>query len=90
MGTTIGAQVSIYPLSGGSLGPAIGAVCEKLREHRVEFQTGSMSSVAHGDSESMFTALREGFEVAAEGGPVVMVVTFSNACPFPDRSRGTP
>jgi uncharacterized protein YqgV (UPF0045/DUF77 family) len=84
MAITISAQVSVYPLSGASLAPAIDAVCGQLRDHRVEFETGTMSTVARGDSERIFAALREGFERAARTGSVVMVVTLSNACPAPE------
>ena len=42
-----------------------------------------MSTLAHGDSEKMFAALREAFESVASVGAVVMSVTVSNACPLP-------
>jgi tRNA-Thr(GGU) m(6)t(6)A37 methyltransferase TsaA len=40
-----------------------------------------MSSVIAGDDAAVFAALQEAFRRVAEQGQVVMVVTFSNACP---------
>ena len=40
-----------------------------------------MSTFATGESENLFEALREGFEVLARRMGVVLDVTISNACP---------
>jgi F420-0:gamma-glutamyl ligase-like protein len=36
-----------------------------------------------GSGETVFAALQNAFERVSELGPVVMVVTLSNACPLP-------
>jgi len=36
----------------------------------------------------VFAALQEAFRRTAEQGQVVMVVTFSNACPVPEKTTG--
>ena len=48
---------------------------------------GPMSSVALGEEEQVFSALKEAFVKSAEGGQVVWVLTLSNACPLPERAR---
>jgi uncharacterized protein YqgV (UPF0045/DUF77 family) len=40
-----------------------------------------MSTVVSGDYDRMFDALKQAFQVTAEQGEIVMVVTLSNACP---------
>jgi uncharacterized protein YqgV (UPF0045/DUF77 family) len=83
---SIAAQVSLYPLHQESLSPAIGEALRIFREHGLEVQPGAMSSVLVGDAVNLFAALREAFLQVAEQGHVVMVVTFSNACPVPSRA----
>lgn len=79
----IAAQVSLYPLRQESLSPAIEEALRIFREHGLEVQPGSMSTVITGDDQDIFSALREAFAHVAEQGHVVMTVTFSNACPVP-------
>jgi uncharacterized protein YqgV (UPF0045/DUF77 family) len=81
---TVSAQVTIYPMRQERLGPAIGAVCSALVNQGLEPQVGPMSSVVVGDLTQIFAALRDGFERAATGGHVAMVLTVSNACPVQD------
>jgi tRNA-Thr(GGU) m(6)t(6)A37 methyltransferase TsaA len=45
-----------------------------------------MSSVIRGDDAAVFAALQEAFRRVASQGQVVMVVTFSNACPVPSKT----
>jgi len=78
---SVSAQISIYPLRQERLGPAVEAVRLALESRRLEPEVGPMSTFVTGDSESIFAALREAFEQAAETGPVAMVLTVSNACP---------
>ena len=40
-----------------------------------------------GDSSKVFQTLQCAFEKAAEEGDIVMVATFSNACPAPSKSK---
>jgi uncharacterized protein YqgV (UPF0045/DUF77 family) len=77
----IAAQVSLYPLRQESLSPAIDDALEIFREHGLHVEAGSMSSLIVGDDAALFAALQEAFCRAAGQGQVVMVATFSNACP---------
>jgi uncharacterized protein YqgV (UPF0045/DUF77 family) len=79
MGVT--AQVSIYPLGQGQLEPAIKAVWDAFRAHGLQYEAGPMSTLLGGNEETVFHALRDGFQAAAEFGGTVMTVTISNACP---------
>ena len=46
-----------------------------------------MSSLVAGEETVIFTALQSAFSRVAEQGPVVMVATFSNACPMPGKTE---
>jgi uncharacterized protein YqgV (UPF0045/DUF77 family) len=82
---TVSAQISIYPLRQEHLGPAIDAVRAALEGHGIEVEVGPMSTLATGEADRLFDALREAFARAAATGPVALVFTVSNACPLPDR-----
>jgi uncharacterized protein YqgV (UPF0045/DUF77 family) len=82
----ITAQVSLYPLREDDLSPSIDAVTSALARHGIERQTGAMSTLVWGDDEKVFPALVDAFREAAARGHVVMVVTMSNACPWPGKS----
>jgi uncharacterized protein YqgV (UPF0045/DUF77 family) len=79
MGVSV--QVSLYPLGQASLSPVIVEALRIFREHGLEVEPGAMSSLITGEDNAIFSALQEAFRRAAEHGPVVMVATFSNACP---------
>jgi uncharacterized protein YqgV (UPF0045/DUF77 family) len=80
----VAAQVSLYPLRSARLSPAIGRALATFREHGLDLQAGTMSTIVSGDDEAVFAALRQAFAAAAaDGQEVVMVVTISNACPMP-------
>jgi uncharacterized protein YqgV (UPF0045/DUF77 family) len=83
----ISAQVSLYPLRQERLSPAIDVALQSFREHGLAVETGAMSSVITGDDEAIFAALQQAFRHVAEQGHVVMVVTFSNACPAPSTAQ---
>jgi len=83
--TGITAQVSLYPLGQATLSPAIGEALRILRQHGLDVEVGAMSSLVGGEDTAVFTALRSAFSQISEQGPVVMVATFSNACPSPDK-----
>jgi uncharacterized protein YqgV (UPF0045/DUF77 family) len=82
---TVSAQISLYPLRQEKLGPAIEAFRLALERQGLEAQVGPMSTLVSGDSDRIFQALRKGFEAAAEGRQVAMVVSVSNACPTRER-----
>ncbi len=79
----IAAQVSLYPLRQTSLSPAIDQALHIFREHGLSVEPGAMSTLITGEDAAVFAALQEAFHCAAAQGQVVMVVTFSNACPVP-------
>jgi uncharacterized protein YqgV (UPF0045/DUF77 family) len=80
----ISAQVSLYPLGQEALSPAIDEALSIFREHGVKVTPGSMSTLIAGDDAIVFAALQAAFQRAARPGRVVMVATFSNACPPPE------
>ncbi len=82
----ITAQVSLYPLRQDDLSPSIDAVIDALSRYDVEKKTGAMSTLVWGDDEKVFPALIDAFRGAAAKGHVVMVVTMSNACPWPGKA----
>jgi len=82
----IAAQVSLYPLRQAALSPAIDEALRIFREHGLEVESGAMSSVVTGDDASVFAALQEAFRHVAEQGHVVMIATFSNACPVSSKA----
>lgn len=84
--TGIAAQVSLYPLRQASLSPAIEEAVRIFRKHGLEVEPGAMSTIISGNDEAVFAALQEAFRSVAAQGQVVMIVTFSNACPMPSRS----
>lgn len=77
----LAAQVSIYPLRQAHFSPAIGKALDIFREHGLTQDMGAMSTVISGEDEALFAALKEVFQMLAEQGELVMMVTFSNACP---------
>jgi len=81
----VSAQISLYPLRQQKLGPAIELIRQALEREGLEADVGPMSTLVTGETSRVFAALREGFERAAGGGAVAMVVTISNACPTPER-----
>lgn len=85
----IAAQVSLYPLGETVLSPAIDEALHILREHGLDVDAGTMSSLISGDDEVVFAALQAAFHQIAAQGPVVMVATFSNACPTTKASEDT-
>jgi uncharacterized protein YqgV (UPF0045/DUF77 family) len=70
-----------------SLAPVIGETLHILQESALEVEPDTMSTLLVGDETTIFDALQQAFHHAAERSQVVMVVTFSNACPVPDRSK---
>lgn len=82
--TGISAQVSLYPLGKEDLSPAIDEALRVFGQHGLEVIPGSMSTLISGDDEAIFSALQATFRRTSEQGRVVMVVTFSNACPLPE------
>jgi uncharacterized protein YqgV (UPF0045/DUF77 family) len=80
---SISAQVSLYPLGQEDLSPAIDEALRIFRERGLDVNPGAMSTLVSGDDAAVFSALQSAFQRAAGQWQVVMVVTFSNACPPP-------
>jgi uncharacterized protein YqgV (UPF0045/DUF77 family) len=80
-------QVSLYPLGEASLAPIIDEALRIFREHGLDVEPGAMSSLIVGEDEAVFDALKDAFRSAARHGAVVMVATFSNACPVGVKGR---
>lgn len=78
----VSAQVSLYPLRQEHLTPAIEALRSAFEQRGLDAEVGPMSTLVSGESESLFEALRDGFERAVATGWVVMTVIISNACPM--------
>ena len=84
----ITAQLSVYPLGEASLSPTIDKALRILRNHGLDVEAGTMSSLVSGDDDVVFAALQSVFHQIAAQGPVVMVATFSNACPTARAAEG--
>jgi len=78
---TTQAEVSLYPLKARDISKEIDAFVRELEAAGCKVETGRMSSIASGDSHTLFAGLERAFIRAAEGGPVVLAVKVSNACP---------
>ena len=78
------AQVSLYPLRKRKLSTAIDEAQRIFYEHGLQVTPSSMSTVITGAEEAVFMALQAAFRRTAGQGQVVMVATFSNACPQPE------
>lgn len=77
----ISTQVSLYPLGQEDLSPAIDEALNICRHHGLGVTPGPMSTLISGNDAAVFSALQEAFQRVAKGGRVVMIATFSNACP---------
>ena len=86
----ISAQISLYPLRQASLSPAIEKAQHILKQHPLKISAGPMSTIVSGEDEAIFDAIKEALRATSSDGDVVMVVTFSNACPVDrgDSSKG--
>ena len=83
----ITAQVSLYPLRQDDISPPIDSALETFAQHGLESQAGAMSTLVWGEDEKVFPALVEAFRKAVNQGETVMVITVSNACPWPGKSK---
>ncbi len=81
------AQVSLYPLRQPDLTPAIDRTIRFFQQQGLHTEPGPMSTLISGPLEQVFHALQEAFDRVAAEGQVVMVVTFSNACPVDIKDR---
>jgi uncharacterized protein YqgV (UPF0045/DUF77 family) len=63
------------------IGPVVEAVWSTLESFGLALVRGTMSTIVEGTSQDVFAALRKAFDVVADEGATVMVLTISNACP---------
>jgi hypothetical protein len=77
----ISAQISLYPLHQESLAEPIEELLRTLRSRGLEVRPGVMSALVVGEGDALFGGLAQAFQEATDRGLVVMVATFSNACP---------
>jgi uncharacterized protein YqgV (UPF0045/DUF77 family) len=75
------AEVSVYPLRTEKLSGPVDEFCRLLRSHGLHVETRSMSTFAVGESDRLFEALKEGFEVLTQRNEIVVDCKISNACP---------
>lgn len=85
--TGVSAQVSLYPLRQLTLTPAIDTALAIFQQQGLDISPGSMSTMISGNSASLFRALKFAFEEVAMESEVVMVATFSNACPVTGKAE---
>ena len=85
----ISAQVSIYPLRQPDLSPTIRMALETFKKYSLDITPGPMSTLLIGAQSEIFNALQETFTLASQAGEVVMITTFSNACPVHEKREET-
>lgn len=83
----LAATVAVYPLAQPDY-RAVDRAIETLRSKELELQVQTMHTEVYGPDEALFSALARAYRAAAELGPVVMVVTITNACSAPEPGSG--
>jgi len=81
----ISAQLSVYPLRQTELTPGISTALDAISEHHVDKEIGAMSTMVWGEDEEVFRAILGAFRNAASVGKTTMVITVSNASPWPGK-----
>ncbi len=81
----ISAYWSVYPLRQEEVSPGIGAALDALAENGVEHEVGLMGTTLWGEDKEVFQTLLAAFRKAASVGRTTMVVTISNASPWPGK-----
>ena len=75
--------MSVYPLRQKEVSPGIGAALDALDGCGVQYEVGTMGTMLWGEDEKVFGCLLAAFRHAAEKGKTTLVVTISNATPWP-------
>lgn len=73
-------QMSLYPLGKDNYTAIIKEAVAVLEGSGVEVEVNAMSTIIRGEEEAVWQAVRRLFQVAAERGEAVMVMTVSNRC----------
>lgn len=79
----ISAHMSVYPLRQEEVSPGIGAALDALEKSDVRYEVGTMGTMLWGEDKEVFQTLLAAFRKAASVGRTTMVVTISNASPWP-------
>lgn len=82
------AEVTIYPLRIAHLSGPINKFRSILESRGIEVHTGPLSTSLAGESQALFTALQQAFEVVAEEGQLALIIKISNACPGSSKQVG--
>ncbi len=83
----VSVQFSVYPLRDTHLSPAIEKAVKILRDFKLPVDTGSMSSVTYGNSETVFKAFQKIYDELAGDAHIVIMMTISNACPVSMKTK---
>ena len=83
----ISAHMSVYPLRQEEVSPGIGAALDALTENGINYEVGLMGTMLWGEDNEIFLALLAAFRKAASVGRTTMVVTISNASPWPGKEE---
>jgi len=81
--TKISAHMSVYPLRQEEVSPGIGAALDAL--DGIGYEVGVMGTMLWGEDKEVFQTLLAAFRKAASVGSTTMVVTISNASPWPGK-----
>ncbi len=79
--------MSVYPLRQTEVSPGIGAALDALDESGVSYEVGTMGTMLWGEDEKIFRALLNSFRKASAVGKTTMVITISNASPWPGKDE---
>jgi uncharacterized protein YqgV (UPF0045/DUF77 family) len=79
----MGLQFSVYPLRQADIGAPIRAAVRAAADAGVTVTVGRLSTLAPGDEEAVFRAVRAAFTAARSFGPTVMIVTLTTGLPTP-------
>lgn len=77
----IQAEVSLYPLKTEALEDSVRRFIEELMQSGISVSPGGMSTRIAGESEELFRVISRCFAEACDREEVILVATFSNACP---------
>ena len=75
--------MSVYPLRQEEVSPGIGAALDALGDNGVAHEVGLMGTMLWGEDEKVFKVLLDAFRNASAVGKTTLVVTISNATPWP-------
>ncbi|WP_338833297.1 hypothetical protein MHLNE_22560 [Moorella humiferrea] len=73
-------QLSLYPLGTAAYTPVIKEAVAALEQSGVEVEVNAMSTIIRGEEEAVWRAARQLFQMAADRGEAVLVMTVSNRC----------